>query len=174
MHASVEELQAALDGWVAEYNTERPHQSCGRRPPAERFALAKREPVQVAEPAEPVRVGRRGDRRPAGVSRWVDGNGQVSLTGFKYRVGPTFAGEPREVVVLDGLVQIMHAGVLVATHAQRLRPDQADRVARIPQRRRARTRASARNAPNGPLLTLPLAPLSPRITVPEAPTGWPQ
>jgi hypothetical protein len=138
VHASVAELQAALDVWVVEYNTERPHQSCGRRPPAERFALAKPELVQAAEPATSVRAGRHGGQRPAGVSRWVDGNGQVSLAGFKYRVGPTFAGEPVEVVVVDGLVEVLHAGVLVATHAQRLKPDQADRVARIPQQRRAR------------------------------------
>jgi transposase InsO family protein len=31
--ATVAELQAALDGWVSEYNTTRPHQSCGGRPP---------------------------------------------------------------------------------------------------------------------------------------------
>jgi transposase InsO family protein len=41
--ATIAELQAALDGWVVEYNTERPHQSCGGRPPAERF-----EPPRVA------------------------------------------------------------------------------------------------------------------------------
>ena len=44
--ATIRELQAALDSWVVEYNTERPHQSCGGRPPAERFALA--EPSIVA------------------------------------------------------------------------------------------------------------------------------
>src|SRR3954454_9512071 len=46
-HASIEEAQAALDGWVVEYNTERPHQSCGGRPPAERFTLADRSLVVV-------------------------------------------------------------------------------------------------------------------------------
>src|SRR6201993_5189185 len=40
VHASIAELQAALDGGVHLYNTERPHQSLGMRPPAERFALA--------------------------------------------------------------------------------------------------------------------------------------
>jgi transposase InsO family protein len=30
--AMLAELQAALDGWVAEYNATRPHQSCGGRP----------------------------------------------------------------------------------------------------------------------------------------------
>ena len=39
---TVEELQAAVDGWVSDYNTARPHQSCGGRPPIERFRLADR------------------------------------------------------------------------------------------------------------------------------------
>jgi transposase InsO family protein len=40
VHDSIEALQRALDTWVDEYNTLRPHQSLGDRPPAERFALA--------------------------------------------------------------------------------------------------------------------------------------
>jgi hypothetical protein len=40
MFTTVAGLQDALDKWVTQYNTERPHQSCGGRPPAERFALA--------------------------------------------------------------------------------------------------------------------------------------
>jgi len=47
----VEALQAALDGWVVEYNNGRPHQSCGNRPPVERFALAERSIVAVDQPA---------------------------------------------------------------------------------------------------------------------------
>ncbi len=39
MFATVAELQRALDAWVSEYNTARPHQSCGGRPPIERWAL---------------------------------------------------------------------------------------------------------------------------------------
>jgi transposase InsO family protein len=34
-HATIEDAQAALNAWVVEYNTERPHQSCGGRPPAD-------------------------------------------------------------------------------------------------------------------------------------------
>lgn len=50
-HASIEDVQAALDAWVVEYNAERPHQSCGGRPPVERFAaLAERSLVVVDEP----------------------------------------------------------------------------------------------------------------------------
>ena len=137
-HATVEALQQALDVWVVEYNTERPHQSCGGRPPAERFALAQSGLVPVEEPAPAAVLGQRPGPRPAGVSRWVDQRGQISLAGFTYSVGATFAGEPVEVVVTGGLVEVLHAGVLVATHAQRFKPDQADRAPRAPVQRRAR------------------------------------
>jgi hypothetical protein len=40
--------------------------------------------------------------------------------------------------VASGLVDILHAGVVVATHAQRLRDDQAGRAPRAPVARRAR------------------------------------
>ncbi len=128
---------------MVEYNTERPHQSCGGRPPAERFALAERSIVAVEVDEAPVsRSSRPRDAaRPAGVTRWVNARGQISLAGFGYAVGATFSGEPVEVVVTGGLVQILHRGVLVATHAQRIRPDQADRgprAPRIPTQRRAR------------------------------------
>jgi hypothetical protein len=53
----------------------------------------------------------------------VDQAGQVSLAGFRYSVGPVFAGKPVEVVATGGLVEILHAGVLIATHVQRRRPD---------------------------------------------------
>ena len=138
-HANLEELQAALDRWVVEYNTERPHQSCGGRPPVERFALAERSIVAVEEPVVVVPAPRTPPReRPAGVSRWVNGQGRISLAGFDYVVGATFAGEPVEVVVSNGLVEILHAGVLVATHVQRLKADQSDRIAAVPRQRRAR------------------------------------
>jgi len=140
--ATVAELQAALDAWVAEYNTARPHQSCGRRPPIERFRLADRslaaDGSAAAERAPAAAPGPPQARRPAGVSRWVNAAGRISLAGFSYHVGATYAGEPVEVVVARGLVDILHAGVVVATHAQRLREDQAGRKPRARVARRAR------------------------------------
>src|SRR5579859_7851138 len=140
--ATVAELQAALDGWVAEYNTARPHQSCGRRPPIERFRLADRslaaDDTAAAGPAPARAASPASARRPAGVSRWVNAAGKISLAGFSYNVGATYAGEPVEVVVARGLVDILHAGVVVATCAQRLREDQADRKPRARVARRAR------------------------------------
>ena len=142
MFVTIAELQEALDAWVVEYNTARPHQSCGGRPPIERFRLANRSlaadttaaaEVPLAPAAAPV-----AGKRPAGVSRWVNAAGKISLAGFTYHVGATYAGEPVEVVVAGGLVDILHAGVVVATHAQRLRADQADRAPRARVSRRAR------------------------------------
>jgi hypothetical protein len=138
--ANIGELQAALDAWVVEYNTARPHQSGGGRPPIERFRLANRsitaDDTAAAEP--PPARPRVPANRPAGVSRWVNAAGKISLAGFSYNVGATYAGEPVEVVVTGGLVDVLHAGVVVATHAQRLRQDQADRAPRARVSRRAR------------------------------------
>jgi transposase InsO family protein len=39
VHATIAELQVALDGWVHLYNTERPHQSLGMRPPADHSSI---------------------------------------------------------------------------------------------------------------------------------------
>ena len=107
LFATVEELQAALDGWVSEYNTARPHQSCGGRPPAERFRLADHSLTadDSAAPAQPPAAATAAAaKRPAGVSRWVNTHGKISLAGFSYTVGATYAGEPVEVVVAGGLV----------------------------------------------------------------------
>jgi transposase InsO family protein len=142
-YATLAELQAALDGWVADYNTTRPHQSCGGRPPVERFRFADRSVTPDGAAVQPVPAaaavpGPRAGRRPPGVSRWVTARGTISLAGFTYAVGASYAGEPVEVVVAGGLVDIVHAGVVVATHAQRFRADQADRAPRARVARRAR------------------------------------
>ena len=136
---TITDLQAALDTWVAEYNTARPHQSCGGRPPIERFQLADRSLAADTTATEPQPApAPPASTRPAGVSRWVNAAGKISLGGFGYNVGATYAGEPVEVVVAGGLVDICHRGVVVATHAQRLREDQADRAPRARVARRAR------------------------------------
>jgi Mu transposase, C-terminal domain len=69
----------------------------------------------------------------------VNARGTISLAGFTYAVGASYAGEPVEVVVAGGLVDIVHAGVVIATHAQRFRADQADRAPRARISRRPGT-----------------------------------
>ena len=98
-HATVEELQAALDEWVEEYNTVRPHQALGMRPPIERFQLAPTAPQPPIVKPVPV-VSARPDGPPSarlpGVQGWVDQRGIIRLAGFCYRVPIILAGEPVE------------------------------------------------------------------------------
>lgn len=131
-HATVAELQAALDGWVDHYNTERPHQALGMRPPIDRFRLAapQLDPAveAVLEPAlvpaeRPVVQPAPQIVRLPGVQRWVDQHGLISLGGFRYRVPIVLAGEPVEAVAADHLVRIFHRDVLVAEHVQRRKPE---------------------------------------------------
>jgi len=140
VHATTAELQAALDGWVHQYNTERPHQSLGMRPPAERFALAAAGPDLVVDPMAAVAAPTpaatpRADLRHTGVHRWVDQRGRIRLASFGYRVPIVLAGEPVEAVVVDNLVQIYHHDVLVASHVQRRAADSTPRAPRQGRRR---------------------------------------
>jgi transposase InsO family protein len=151
-YATIAELQTALDGWVVGYNTERPHQSLGMRPPAERFALASADPdPQVVNPIAAIATHtqtpiHRPDLRHAGVQRWVDQRGRIRLAGFGYRVPIVLAGEPVEAVVADKLVQIYHHDVLVASHVQRCKPDTTPSVPR-------QGRRTARPASTGIVVT---------------------
>jgi transposase InsO family protein len=130
-HATIADLQAALDAWVDHYNTERPHQALGMRPPIERFQLAAGPGVEtILEPRAvpaviPTAVVEPSPRlvRLPGVQRWVDQHGVISLGGFRYRVPIVLAGEPVEAVAADHLVRIFHREVLVAEHVQRRKPD---------------------------------------------------
>ena len=119
--ATIEEAQRALDEWVVHYNTVRPHQGAGMRPPAERFALAEPRQVEVVEAEAPSEKVTTVPFRPP-ISRRVDGAGRIRLEGSLYRAGRWLAGESVEVNVADGLLEISHRGVIVATHAHIVRP----------------------------------------------------
>jgi transposase InsO family protein len=133
-HATLEELQQVLDAWVDHYNTERPHQALGMRPPIDRFQLAAGPGVvTVVEPSavsveRPVVEPAPQILRLPGVQRWVDQHGLISLGGFRYRVPIVLAGEPVEAVAADHLVRIFHREVLVAEHVQRRKPDTDQRL----------------------------------------------
>lgn len=116
---TVAEAQSELDRWVTDYNTVRPHQGIGMVPPVRRFELAVATPVV---PVEPSPVGEEGEETLPSVqprlSRRVGSEGRVSVAGHKYQVGRWLAGEVVEVVSRNGLIEISHRGVLVASHAR--------------------------------------------------------
>jgi transposase InsO family protein len=149
--ATVAEAQAALDAWVHEYNYDRPHQSIGDRPPIERFRLAGGGVEADDEPGHDDGELERAPSstpRPAGVRRFVDSRGRISLNGITYPVGRAFVGEPVEAVCRAGLVEILHGGVVVATHAERTK---SKRSTTTPSR--AAQPARARAASRGPTVT---------------------
>ena len=134
MFATIGELQEALDAWVAEYNTARPHQSCGGRPPVERFRLADRSlaaddtPRPTEPPARP--SARRGEAPGGGVAVGERGRARSPWPG-----SPTRSARPTPVSRSRswwpaGWWTSCTPGCVVATHAQRLRADQADRAPR--------------------------------------------
>jgi transposase InsO family protein len=71
---SIEAAQAALDAWVADYNTMRPHQALEMATPAERFRL-----TPLAKGRASVPVDSREDHPGQWVLRRVGSNGMVSV-----------------------------------------------------------------------------------------------
>jgi transposase InsO family protein len=145
--ATIAEAQAALDGWVDEYNHQREHQSLGDRPPIERFRLARRdELVEPAAPQEDSDVDEsavEATHAAPSVSRVVDAAGRISLGGHRYHAGRWLALETVELTAEGGLVQIHHRGVLVATHARRHAPEKDPKVFRRQPKRSPRPSRSA-------------------------------
>jgi len=142
--ASLEEAQAALDTWVEHYNAERPHQGIGMVAPARRFALAGEE--RVAPGAVLDRVEDRPSApAPRTFTRRVSAAGRISFEDHAYHVGAWLAGEAVELTCRDGLLEIVHRGVLLAAHARR-RPARAEAplAARPPRPRQTRPQTAGR------------------------------
>ena len=120
--ASLEEVQEALDAWVSYYNAERPHQGIGMVAPAKRFGLA------AAEPLAPIGLLGQDEEPPAraaapALTRCVHADGKINLGGHAYHVGVWLAGQTVAISLTEnGLVEIIHRGVLIAAHARRHPP----------------------------------------------------
>ena len=126
--ASITDAQSELDAWVRHYNFERRHQGIGDVVPWERFRL-----VVEDSPAEPKQAPRRAKPetpKQQAATRKVSAVGKISFAAQRYPVGVWLAGETVEVTVDAGLVTVSHRGVVVATHAQRHRPDKQAKALR--------------------------------------------
>jgi hypothetical protein len=114
--SSLKAAQAALDEWVAHYNTERPHQSLDGATPAEKFS-SRPAPVSAAAVDRPVELAAlRSDRNgPHWVSRRVAVNGVISVSWQQICVGASRSGASVDVHVLPELLQIWHGDELIKT-----------------------------------------------------------
>ena len=111
--ASLKAAQSALDEWVADYNTRRPHQSLNMDTPAQRFTPgATVATVLLPTGAGPDRSG--GDW----VSRRVCANGVVSVSWQQVSVGRHHAGARCDVHVDGDLLRFWIGDDLVKTAAR--------------------------------------------------------
>ena len=108
--ADIEAAQAALDAWVADYNTVRPHQGIGMAAPAERFAPRQDDWV----PAEPSP-----GPAPTEVTRHVTVSGNISVTGQTFNVGRRYAGRIVTVDVGRTVLRVFFDGALVKSLPRR-------------------------------------------------------
>jgi hypothetical protein len=110
--SSLKAAQQALDEWVQQYNTERPHQSLDGATPAEKFHTRS-----CDEPTRPAELGALGeDRRgDAWVNRHVSANGVLCVSWQQICVGISHAGTNVDVHVGDDLLQIWSGAELIKT-----------------------------------------------------------
>jgi transposase InsO family protein len=139
--ASLEVLQAALDGWREEYNADRPHQSLGMAFPASRFApavspLPLRVPPQLTasraqrpEQHEPSPAGLPAAAAPdpeeaslvaVEADRVVPPSGNLQLGGQQVWLGPQLADRKVTIWVDETSLHVLHGGTRIKTLPSRL------------------------------------------------------
>ena len=111
---SVTAAQRALDEWVNDYNTARPHQSLKIATPAERFTAQAR-PVAPGPPPAPAESDRGGQEW---VSRTVTTNGVVCVSWQQVSIGRYYAGARCDVHVDGNLLRFWIGDELVKTAAR--------------------------------------------------------
>jgi integrase-like protein len=98
---SLEQAQAELDRWVADYNTARPHQALEMATPADRFRLAPISAVAASIPVDPAE-----DHRGQWMLRRVGSNGYVSVDDQLFSMGNAYRAELVDVFVDESLIQV--------------------------------------------------------------------
>jgi transposase InsO family protein len=104
---------AALDAWVADYNTVRPHQALEMATPADRFRLAPLAKDQASIPVDDAE-----DLRGQWVLRRVGSNGVASVDNQQFSVSNAFKGELVDVFVDETTIQVWSKNHLIKTVAR--------------------------------------------------------
>jgi len=120
--------QRAIDDWITEYNTDRPHQSIGRCTPAERFA------TRMPDTGPALDLSALADRRSGDdwINRRVASNGVISVAWQQFSVGKHHGGEIVDVHLTDRLLEVWAGNdlikTLVRTSTQEVRKKRAERA----------------------------------------------
>jgi transposase InsO family protein len=128
--AGLAAAQQAIDAWIVEYNTDRPHQSLGRCTPAERFA------TRTGDGGPALDLSALAERRTGDdwISRRVASNGVISVAWQPFSVGKHHSGEIVDVHVTDRLLEVWAGNDLIKTLVRQsggeIRKKRAERTAR--------------------------------------------
>jgi transposase InsO family protein len=110
---SFDVAQEAIDAWVHDYNTERPHQSLEMAVPADRFRLVP----ETKDPSSvPVLV--EDDQHGQWVLRRVGSNGVMSVDNQMFSVGNAYKGVLVDAFVDDTTIQVWSQNHLIKTVAR--------------------------------------------------------
>jgi transposase InsO family protein len=114
---SLPHAQQVLDAWVADYNTQRPHQAIAMLVPAQRFqpptAVATPMPAPAVQPRQPVTVG------PTEITRRVSASGLIGVCYQQVSAGRHLAGQVVTVQLHPTVLQVFFAGQLIRTVPRR-------------------------------------------------------
>jgi hypothetical protein len=105
--------QQAVDAWVADYNTQRPHQALSMAVPAQRFRPATANPVLASGP--PAQPARPAILSPTEVTRRVSASGLIGVCYQQVSAGRHLAGQIVTVRLHPTVLQVFHAGQLIRT-----------------------------------------------------------
>jgi len=111
---SLKAAQMALDAWVTDYNTKRPHQALDMATPAERF----RPNPAAGKGATLVPVNSAEDHRGQWVLRRIGSNGAMSIDNRVVFVGNQYKTLIADVFVDGSVIQIWHQNHLIKTIAR--------------------------------------------------------
>ena len=108
---SLAHAQQVLDAWVADYNTQRPHQAIAMAVPASRFQrpTAAAAPVPTIQPRQPLTVG------PTEITRRVSASGLIGVCYQQVSAGRHLAGQVVTVRLHPSVLQVFFAGQLIRT-----------------------------------------------------------
>jgi len=127
--------QGELDEWVADYNTNRPHQGIGMQTPAARFLQPANAPVTALRATRG--AGRPGEDRADGiwVTRRASAVGVVCVNWQQVCLGVAAAGHPVDVWVTDQVLQFYDGDQLLRTEKRTTEGEVRVKNAPAPQRR---------------------------------------
>jgi transposase InsO family protein len=137
---SIETVQAELDEWVHDYNTNRPHQALDMATPAARFFAEQQAPVSVLRvssdrPARPAAA--RGDG--SWVARRASAVGVVCVNWQQVCLGVAAAGHDIDVWVTGDVLQFYDGDHLLRTAARTSQGTVRVKRSQVPTRRKVKT-----------------------------------